>query len=312
MKTARRYHLIRLLALLGSVIIASQIALKWYTGSSYCPDAGCKVVEKLTAVPPEYFNYLGLTFFLLVALLARPPRRGSSPKLGLLSLALVSGLAFEASLFSYQMLIAKTFCSYCLTILALVALMNLLYGFRQLIAGVSIFTAIMIAFSLLNFLPAGADSQTYSLKNTAYGKKSCSRPSKEIFLVFSADCPHCQNVLDTLNNCNSCDLYLNPIEEIHALNLPELELNPKFSPEINRLVLKVLGINSVPVLLAKDAEGYRIIKGEKRIINYISQACFTQKEVLYFDKLLQTTPKDITAFTEEGSECSVEIDCPPK
>jgi hypothetical protein len=312
MKTVRKYRLIRILALLGSIIIATQIAFSWVTGSSYCPNDGCEVVEQLTAVPPLYINILGLIFFLLIVLFARPPKMSAPPRLGLLSVILVAGLAFETALFSYQILIAQTLCSYCLVILTLVVMMNLLYGIRQTMAGAAIFTAILIAFSVLTFLPAGADSRAYSLKNAAYGKKSCSTPTKEIYLIFSADCPHCQNVLDTLNNCNSCDLYLNPIEKIGSVDLPELNLNADFSPQINRLVLRVLGIDSVPVLLARDSESYRIIKGERKIINFISQACFTQKEVLYFDKLFQSTTQDITAFTEEGSECTVEIDCPPE
>ena len=228
MKTGKKYYLIRILGLLGTIIIATQIAFSWFTGSSYCPNDGCRLVESLTAVPPLYINCLGIAFFLLIVLLARPPKKNTAPRLGFLSLVLVSGLAFEAALFSYQILVAQTFCSYCLTILSLVVLMNLLYGLRQLIAGVSIFAAITMAFSVLTFLPAGADSQTYSLKNAAYGKKSCSKPTKEIYLIFSADCPHCQNVLNTLNNCNSCDLYLNPIERISTSSLPELELNPNF------------------------------------------------------------------------------------
>ena len=310
MKTGTKYRLIRILGLLGGITITAQILYSWLTGSSFCPNDGCSIVEGLTSVPPLYINALGLAFFLLIILLAGPPKKEPPSGTSLLSLVLLAGLAFEAALFSYQMLVARIFCSYCLTILALVLAMNLLYGIRQFITGMAVFAAVVISYAVLSFLPAGADSRTYSLKNAAYGKRSCSSPTKEIYLVFSADCPHCKNVLDTLNNCNSCDLYLNPIEKITSLDLPELELNPGFSPEINRLVLKVLGIDSVPVLLAKDTEGYHIIRGENKIINYISQACFTQNEVLYLDKLLQSTKKDFTAFTEEGSECSVEIDCP--
>jgi hypothetical protein len=116
-------------------------------------------------------------------------------------------------------------------------------------------------------------------------------------------------VLQTLSNCNSCDLYLNPIDNIDSLENMKLDLNPDFSPEINRLVLGVLGINSVPVLVVKSAEGYRFIKGEKKIVNYVSHACFTEADVLYYEDSIQAGDQGITVITDQEGECSVAIDC---
>jgi len=187
--------------------------------------------------------------------------------------------------------------------------LNLFYGRRQMGAGIAILSVTLFAFAALTFTPTGVLSQTEPLKTAAYGVKSCSSPTKEIFLIFSSNCPYCEKVLQTLGNCNSCDLYLNPIDKIDSISNIELKPNPKFSPEINRLVLGVLGIDSVPVLVVKSAEGYRFIKGEPKIVNYVQHACFTDSDVLYLKDGIRSGDEGITAITDQAGECSVEIDC---
>jgi hypothetical protein len=98
---------------------------------------------------------------------------------------------------------------------------------------------------------------------------------------------------------------------VTALNISGLELNEHFAPEINRLILKVLAIDSVPVLVVKEAESYRFIKGEKTIINFVRRACFTHDEVLFFDQSPLSTDPGITVYTEENEECSLVLDCDP-
>jgi len=89
----------------------------------------------------------------------------------------------------------------------------------------------------------------------------------------------------------------------------ELAPNPKFSPAVNRLVLAVMGIDTVPVLVVKRPEGFRLIKGEQQIVNYVSRACFTEADVLYYEKSIQDADQGITVMTEQDGECSVAIDC---
>ena len=298
-------------ALAASMIIALQILVSLITGSSICPDAGCKVVEGLTIIPPLYLNILGLIFFQMIFWLLFNLKPKFLYDIDLIGLVLVLGLAFDSALFVYQIFVAHSFCSYCLIIFAIVIALNLLYGARQTAVGAAIVSALVIAFAVMSFFPGGAGSKTVSLKNAAYGKKSCSAPTKEIYLIFSADCPHCQTVIETLNNCNSCDLYLNPIDTITQLNLDGLELNQGFSPQINRLILKVLAIDSVPVLMVKDDESYRFIRGESKILTFVRRACFTHDEVLYFGQSPDSADKEITLITDEDEECSVEIDCGP-
>ena len=304
-----KHKIIRGVAFGASVLIALQILIYWVTGDGVCLNAGCKVVESLATVSPLYLNIAGLIFFQLVFWLSFNPKPKTLFDIDMIGLVLVSGLVFDAALVAYQIFVARTLCLYCLIIFAFMMLLNMLYSLRQVAVGVAVLTAVGLSFSILTFFPVSAKSKTYSLKNASYGVKSCSSPSKEIFLIFSSDCPHCQKVIETLNNCNSCDLYLNPIDALPSLSLAGFELNPHFAPEINRLILKVLEIDSVPVLVVKDAESYRFIKGENTIINFIRRACFTHKEILYFDESPISSDQEITIFTEKDEECSLVLDC---
>jgi uncharacterized membrane protein len=309
---SRNYKIMRITALSASILIAIQVIASLLSGSILCPNSGCEVVETLTTISPQLLNVWGFIFFQIVFWLLHFRKTKSLNQIDLLGLLLIAGLAFETALLAYQIFIAHALCSYCLVIFAFVIVLNLLYGKRQTAAGIAVSSAILISFSVLTFFPTGAQSQMYSLKEAAYGVKSCSSPTKEVYLIFSSDCPHCQKVIQTLNNCNSCDLYLNPIDNIGSLNMDELERIPSFSPEINRLVLSVLGIDSVPVLVVKTAGSYRFMRGESQIINFIERACFTHDNVLYLDDSLYSEDKEITGFTEQEEECSVEIDCNPQ
>ena len=302
----------QIIALIASIITALQAVIGLIYGSIICPNSGCQVVEGLTAISPLYLNFLGLLFFQGVFWGFRFQKNKSTQSVDLLGIFLIAGLVFDSILLAYQIFVVQTFCGYCLLIFVFVLTLNLFYGKRQMVAGIAILGVTLFSFSALTFIPTGVLSQSEPLKTASYGLKSCSTPTKEIYLIFSSDCPYCENVLQTLSNCNSCDLYLNPIDNIDSLENMKLDLNPDFSPEINRLVLGVLGIDTVPVLVVKSAEGYRFIKGEKKIVNYVSHACFTEDDVLYYENPIQAGDQGITVITDQQGECSVEIDCEPK
>lgn len=312
MELKKKYEIMRIIALSASILTAFQAIINLITGSSLCPDAGCKVVESLTLISPLYLNILGFIFFQVVFWLLHHLKSTSRYDSNLIGLVLLLGLTFDSALLGFQIFVVHSLCSYCLLILVFVIILNILYGIRQTAAGFGILSAVVLSFSIMALLPMGAGSKMYSLKNASYGLKSCASPTKEIFLMFSSDCPHCQKVIESLNNCNSCDLYLNPIDNISSLNISGLELNKSFSPEINRIIFAVLGIDSIPVLVVKDEESYRFVRGEEKILNFIRQACFTHEEVLYMDKSPQSADREIGVLTEEDQECSVGEDCQPQ
>jgi len=297
-------------ALIASLITALQAAMGLIYGSTFCPNEGCKVVENLTTISPLYFNLMGLIFFQCVFWGLRFQKNKSKQPVDLLAIILITGLVFDSVLLGYQLFVVHTFCAYCVLIFAIVLILNLSYGKRQTAAGIAVAAVTIFSFSVLTFIPTGGLSHTEPLKNAAFGVKSCTAPTKEIYLIFSSNCPYCENVLQTLSNCNSCDLYLNPIDDIKSISNIELEPNPEFAPEINRLVLSVMGIDTVPVLVVKSDGGYRFIKGESKIVNYVQHACFTEADVLYLKDGISTDDQQgLTVITDQEGECSVAIDC---
>ena len=299
----------QLLALSACLVIAVQIIYSLVYGSAICPNEGCELVERLTALPPLYFNILGLLFFQFVYWSLRFYKNKSSGSLDITGLLLLAGFAVEGVLLAYQLFVAHVVCSYCILIFLFVVILNLVYGRKQIISGVTVVIAIIFSFSLLTFLPARVSSQLYSLESGSYGVKSCATPAKEIFLIFSSDCSHCIKVINALDNCNSCDFYLNPVEKLDTFRVNGFELKASYTPEVNRLMLAMLGINEVPALVVKSTAGFSFIKGEDKILNYVRRACFDPQPVLYFDRSPLPGEEEMTVLTEDGGECSLDIDC---
>jgi hypothetical protein len=117
-------------------------------------------------------------------------------------------------------------------------------------------------------------------------------------------------VIEALNGCNSCELHLNPIDRIETLEFEDIDPMPRYSPEINRQVLAMFGIEEVPVLLVKSKGDFSFIQGEEKIIEYISHACFTQAPTLYLNRSQLINSDHISAFLQdEDGKCSIDIDC---
>ena len=300
----------RIIALIASIGVAVQTLITLFSGSGYCPSQGCKVVESLTLIPPLWMNIMGLIFFQAVFWSLKLLKGKTFFKIDPTGLLLLGGLVFDASLLAYQVFVVQTFCAYCLAIFACVLALNILYGVRQTIWGLTALSVILFSFSILSFAPGTDQTDRFSLKTAAWGVRSCSAPTKEVYLIFSSTCPHCHNVIQSLNQCNSCDLYLNPIDPIDTLNLDGIERVDTFAPQINRHMLELLEIDTIPVLVSKSPDSYDIIRGEGNILNYLRKACFTDEEVLYLDTPISSGEDGITVLSGESGECSVNFDCP--
>jgi hypothetical protein len=263
------------LSLFACVVIIAQALLIIFRGEAFCVNEGCKIVEALTLIPPFYFNLLGAAYFFAIFCIALITKQRSGTEL-LLRILLVSGLAAEGILLGYQIFVANVFCSYCLLIFVLVVILNSLMGFRQLTLGLVTIVVQLVMFSLLSFDTAKNPLRGLTLDNGTYAVRRCSDPVKQLYLIFSEDCPHCYKVIEALEGCTRCEFHFNPIKEIGAGLLPGLSPNEKFLPEINTATLKILGIDTVPVLIAKDHDGLTFIEGERNIINYIQNTCFQE------------------------------------
>ena len=300
----------QILALIASIGIAVQIIFELLFGSSICPTQGCKIVESLTLIQPLWINLLGLIFFQSVFWSVKVLKDKTVYSIDPVGVLLLSGFIFDGVLLAYQILVVKTFCLYCLCVFTFVLVLNVMYGRRQSARALTALGVILVSFSILSFGPGIAHSDRFSLKAAAWGVRSCSSPTKEVYLIFSSNCPHCKNVIQSLDQCNSCDLYLNPIDPIETLNLDGIERIDTFAPQINRHMLELLDIDAIPVLVSKGPDSYDIIRGENNILNYLSSACFTDEDVLYLDSSMDSKEAGITVFSQEAGECSVTIDCP--
>lgn len=304
-----RSTLIVLTSLGASLLISIQAALIILQGEAFCLNEGCRVVEGLTLVPPLLFNGIGLAYFLSVFVSVLWSRRGWAKIVDWTALILLAGLAVEGVLLAYQVYVVRTFCLYCLLILGLVLALNILKGRGQMVRGTIVLTAILFTFPLLSFGPSLVLSRYSSLDGGTYAVRTCTAPTKELYLFFSADCPHCRNVLDVLEDCNSCSLHFNPVERVESLDLPGIDITSAYSPKINRLMLTLLGVDEVPVLLVKSPDGFYVIRGDRSIVAYVRQACFQDEPLLYIEPQPDRTGEEIMIFEEPDEGCSVKIEC---
>jgi len=306
--TDKTSKFISAIAFIASVLIAIQILVILFRGEAACLNQGCKIVENLTAIPPVYFNLVGFFYFQAVCWLFFWARRNGGLIPDLSRLVLLVGFAVESVLLAYQIHVAEALCSYCLLLLSIVLLLNALAGWKQLVTGISLLAGILMISSLLSYGPTALLSKGQTINSGSYGTRTCATPRKELYLFFSADCPHCKNVIAALEGCSSCDFHFNPIERLDTLELKGVKRTASYDPELNKLLLKLLGIESIPVLLEKNQSGFSLIKGEKQIINYIQQACYQADPLLYLDRQGQSSQDGIPVFSNDG-ECSVNVEC---
>jgi uncharacterized membrane protein len=306
--TDRKSKLISSISFAASILIGIQILIILFRGEAACLNQGCKIVENLINIPPLYFNLVGLFYFQAVCWLFFLARQKGNLLMDLSRLLLLTGVAVEGVLIAYQIYVAETLCAYCLILFAIVLLLNVLAGWKQSLAGISILSGIILISSLLSYGPTALLSKQQTINSGTYGTRTCLSPKKELYLFFSADCPHCKNVLQALEGCSSCNFHFNPIEKLADFDLKGTERSASYDPELNKLLLKLLGIDSIPVLLEKNQSGFSIIKGEKQIIHYIQQACYLADPLLYLDNKGQSSQDPISVFSE-AEDCSLTIEC---
>ncbi|MEW6426476.1 MAG: hypothetical protein AB1568_00430 [Thermodesulfobacteriota bacterium] len=255
------------------LLVGIQLLLIVLQGEPACFNEGCRVVEGLTRIPPLWFNLLGLAYFaVLLAALALPVAAPSPPG-PLVALLLLAGMAAEGVLFSYQFLVARTFCGYCLVIFAVVLSLNLLAGVRQAGLSLAVFTGILAIFPTLHFGPGLLGARGLTLDNGSSASLKPIPSVQEGYLFFSESCEHCQNVLRNLPADNRCTLHFNPISNAPLPPLPGVTPIPGSLPEVNRAMLSLLGIREIPVLLVRGADTLRIVKGEKSIRAFFREEC---------------------------------------
>lgn len=307
-------RLLALTALAAALLIAMQLCLIAWQGEAACFNEGCLIVEGLTRVSPFVFNLFGLLFFLLVGLMALFVRNRPITA-RFLSLLLLAAMSGEGVLLAYQYQVALTWCSYCLIILGLVALCNLLVGLRQLFSALVLVAAVNIIFAMLSFEPAQQDARNRGLAAGTAAVLPGAGAGRSVFLIYSKDCPHCLALLRKLPEFADCTIRLNPVGEVPRVDIPGLEPVAHYQPKNNLQLLRVLQIDAVPVLVVPENGGYRIIRSESGIEAYLQANCTESAEapapIPETSAPVQAPLPDLESLLPpaQDKECSVDVEC---
>ncbi len=260
-----------LAAVAGAMLTGTQVVLLLLERTGICLNDGCAIVDNLTTVDPIYFNLAGLLFFLVVWFGLLRARRGSDHWRRLICVLLLAALAAEAVLLSFQIFVAKAFCSYCLIILGLIVLCTIFLGLKQTVKGAIIFSAVMLTFAGLDFRPESTGTDNLSAGTMATFKPESANNHYTLF--FSSTCNHCETIIEELRHSTSCAIAFNPVDTITSFRFPGAMFTDGYQPLINRHFLRKLDLDEVPVLLSRTRDAITIITGEAAIRNYLREQC---------------------------------------
>ncbi len=300
-----------IISFLASVLTLVQIILLRTGTKGLCFNDGCEIVDSMTNISPLFFNIAGFLYFQTLFWLFLRGKSGSEYWHKLARLLLLAGLAAEAVLLFFQHSIATVFCSYCLVIFAVIALLNLCCGLRQLVRGVVIFVSVLAACLSLQFGPpvkgGGASLDSGSMAMVS-GKSDGGR----LYLFFSASCSHCEKVIEAIGSDNICTVRFNPVEKIENFAVHGATLFTDYDPKVNRALLQSLSVNEVPVLMAKSEEEILVLKGEKRIGEYLQKMCRQSRNVDFGGTSESMSPTyNIFPELQKSKEdaCLLDTDC---
>ena len=301
-----------IISLLATIFTGVQIYLLSRGEQAICFNDGCAVVDALTRVSPLWFNIAGFCFFLTLFWLFLQGRRRSEHLLKVARLILLAALASEAVLVYFQYAVAKVFCSYCLIIFAIVVLLNLCCGLRQILRGAVIFIAVSITCLGLQFT-APSSGKSLDLDSGSMAVLPGAGNPVKLYFFFSASCRHCEKVMASLTENPTCNLRFNPIERIESLKIDKAKRLENYDPSVNLAFLRGLSIQEVPLLFVAGGEEMRILKGEKNITEYLNSVCRApQTQAPNISQGLPGKGFAIPGMAGGGQDsCSVASDCPP-
>ncbi|HBT96563.1 MAG TPA: hypothetical protein DEB25_02420 [Desulfobulbaceae bacterium] len=323
-KTAARRFAV-LIALVGLVLTVAQIGYTSRTGNVFCLNDGCAVVENLFSLPPVFFNLAGALFFLVVLILAQLTRNHYAAHdcwSRMMGLALLAAMAVEGVLLSFQFQISRAWCSYCLVIFACVFLLNLSLGWRQFVRGLTVLVAVIMASASFDYAPLW---DMPSGQRGSYGEIVRPNATTSARLYFSAACPHCEEVIASLDEDNTCQIGLYPLEAVPDQRVAGLVKNTRYDSAINRALLQGLGLNEVPVLMVKEDQDIRFITGKDAILTFLERC----RPAPTPPPLASVTPsqegqsivpdgqsgRSFIAYPQRknaGESCPIGIACPPE
>lgn len=298
-----------LLALAAGITILLQLLVTLLRGEPLCLNQGCEIVEQSTRIASYYFNLAGLLFFLTVFFCLRRAREGSRPGALLAQSLLLTAMGIEAVLIGYQLIITKTFCSYCLFIFLFVLLLNLAVGLRHFSQSLLLFLSVTAAFILLEYKQPHAPSANYT--EGVYGTRSGDATKPHLYLFFSSNCPHCEEIISILEDFPDLSISFNPVNIVEEFDVPRLEQRKAYSTAVNRQFLEVLDIHAVPVLLVRSNASLALYQGKDEInsiIAALSNSAERENEPAS-SQWPASRPTSIPGLPDANDSCSVEAGC---
>jgi thiol-disulfide isomerase/thioredoxin len=262
-------------ALGGSLLTLIQIILLESGLDGICFSGGCEIVDRQTTIQPNFFNFFGLVFFQAVFWGIWVGRRSKDLQF-YVRMLLFAGLAAEGVLVSFQYIVVETFCTYCLIIFSLVALLNLLNGLHHAVTGAAIFVAVVIAFSTLQFKASTSESTATGindLEKGAYAVLPGEENKPKLALFFSSTCPHCEKVIKSLQQGTTCTVSFNPVSKVTKFPLTAVMPYEHYDIGVNRAFMTSLGQRSIPVLLVEQQKHLQLISGGNAIMHYLDKSC---------------------------------------
>ncbi len=288
-------------AFAAAAVTLFQAAHVAVTGEELCVGGGCAVVARLTRISPAAFNLVGTAVFAFLGFAALAARTGRRPAAAAaVQVVAAAALGAEGVLLAYQWHVAGAWCVYCLGILGTVAAVNLASGLPGWLFGFSALGASLTVFSLLSFVPANPrlDAGTAAVERAGQ--------SPALVLIYSENCPHCRNVLDAARGLDLCEVRYNPISASAAL--PEgVEASALHDPRVNIAAANLLGLDTIPILVAREPDGVRILTGEGAIVSYLDRHCRARQASP--DPLLAPWGSDGLLGPPQDDGCGLAPDC---
>jgi len=164
-----------------------------------------------------------------------------------------------------------------------------------------LYLAVTIACFGLQFrMASGSDSP---LEEGSIAKITGGLQGVKLYLFFSSTCSHCEKVIEELQKENNCTVRFNPIERIENFSFPGAEISAEYNPAININFMKSLSMKEIPVLVAGEEQKTLVLKGEKRIVDYLAENC-REKKLGDYSGSSSTTPSTYTILPGMGDQGS--------
>jgi len=128
----------------------------------------------------------------------------------------------------------------------------------------------VLAFASLELSPATKEKSAFTAGT--FASRPGSAKGAESFLFYASTCTHCEKVIAALKRNTWATVHFNPIDQVKELNLPGISRTSAYKPAANKALLTSLGIDEIPVLMIRTAEGMTIRRGETALLAYFGKA----------------------------------------